>query len=318
MNIPHCQIAVPRSRIKAPEHKFLGPGNIEQCQIFGRRTHENQIIIFRVVQREQGAALDPNRPIEKSEDMVKFVNGQHFSHASVMVEDETPRVRCWIEVPHPGFGSSDKAPVAENYPRLLWAGQETIPESLIRLRRTLAGLHVRALHQQDHRRRQRRSEQNREKGNRDHPPAIQGRSFYLGSRPFENQGRCSLNSGLRCPQVERERVRALGNLDQNGIVRTLMRVILCQLDAQAPSLNPDCRVALGVESGRSSQNLGGNLVLLQSDARMIQGMFREVTQQFARRFRAVQAMTFNKFIYLLEALLAPEDETVSDSHIRMK
>jgi hypothetical protein len=94
-----------------------------------------------------------------------------------------------------------------------------------------------------------------------------------------------------------------------------MRVILGQLNPQAPSLDPDCGVALGVESGRSSQNLGSNLVLLQSDAWMIQGVFGEVAQQFAQRFRTVKAMAFNKFIYLLEALLPSEGESVSDSHI---
>jgi len=48
---------------------------------------------------------------------------------------------------------------------------------------------------------------------------------------------------------------------------------------------------------------------------LIQLVFSKVTKHFAQRLRAVQAMAFNKFIYLLEALLPAGRESVSDSHI---
>jgi hypothetical protein len=51
---------------------------------------------------------------------------------------------------------------------------------------------------------------------------------------------------------------------------------------------------------------------------MIQGMFSKITQQFAQGFGTVQAMAFNKFIYLLEALFSSEGESVGDSHITRK
>jgi hypothetical protein len=72
---------------------------------------------------------------------------------------------------------------------------------------------------------------------------------------------------------------------------------------------------LGIESDWPAQDLGGNLVLLECDSGVIERVFREVAQQLAQRFRGVQAMTFNKFIYLLEALLPTDRESVSDSHI---
>jgi hypothetical protein len=72
---------------------------------------------------------------------------------------------------------------------------------------------------------------------------------------------------------------------------------------------------LGIESGGAAQNFGGNLVLLERDAGVIKRVFGEVAQQFAERFRSVEAMTFNKFIYLLEALLSADGERVRDSHI---
>ena len=75
---------------------------------------------------------------------------------------------------------------------------------------------------------------------------------------------------------------------------------------------------MGIEARRSAQDFGGDLVFLEGNSGMIERMFGEVAQQFAQRFRGVQAMAFNKFIYLLEALLPADRETVSDSHITGK
>ena len=43
---------------------------------------------------------------------------------------------------------------------------------------------------------------------------------------------------------------------------------------------------------------------------MIEEVFGKIAKQFTQGFRAVEAMTINKFIYLLEALLPPSVETV--------
>ena len=118
--------------------------------------------------------------------------------------------------------------------------------------------------------------------------------------------------------MERERVRALGDLDDDGIVRALVRIVLGQLDSQSSGLHADRGVALRIESRGTTQNFGRNLVLLEGDAGMIERVFGEVAQQLAQRFRGVQAMTFNKFIYLLEALLPTDRESVRDSHITGK
>jgi hypothetical protein len=115
--------------------------------------------------------------------------------------------------------------------------------------------------------------------------------------------------------VERQRVRSLGYLYDDQIVGGLVRVILGEFDPQPSSLHADCGVALGIESGGPAQHLGGNLVLLECDSGVIERVLGQVPEQLAQRFRGVQAMTFNKFIYLLEALLATDSESVSDSHI---
>jgi hypothetical protein len=48
---------------------------------------------------------------------------------------------------------------------------------------------------------------------------------------------------------------------------------------------------------------------------MIQRMFGEVAEELAERLGGVEAMTINKFIYLLEALLPANSESVRHSHI---
>ena len=89
-----------------------------------------------------------------------------------------------------------------------------------------------------------------------------------------------------------------------GSSRPLVRVVLGEFYSQAPGLHANRGVTLRIESSGTAQNFGGNLILLQRDAGVIKGMFGEVAKQLAQGFGAVQAMTFNKFIYLLEALLA--------------
>src|ERR1035437_8723887 len=115
MNVQYGKISFSRPGVQAPENKFLGSRNIEQGEIFRWRTNENQVVVLGIVQREQGSALDPDRTIEERENMVQFVNGQHLSHAGVVVEDESAPVGGWIEVAHPSFGPSNKAAVAEDY-----------------------------------------------------------------------------------------------------------------------------------------------------------------------------------------------------------
>ncbi len=43
---------------------------------------------------------------------------------------------------------------------------------------------------------------------------------------------------------------------------------------------------------------------------MIERVFGEITKELTQGFRTVEAMTINKFIYLLEALLPPRNETM--------
>jgi len=77
--------------------------------------------------------------------------------------------------------------------------------------------------------------------------------------------------------MECERVRALGNLNDHGIVGALIGIIFGKFDSQPTSLYPNGGVTLRIEAGWPTQNLGRDLVLLQADAGMIQGVFSKIT-----------------------------------------
>ena len=48
---------------------------------------------------------------------------------------------------------------------------------------------------------------------------------------------------------------------------------------------------------------------------MIESVLSQIAEQLAERFGAPQAMTINKLIYLLEALLPPGGVTARQSHV---
>ena len=110
--------------------------------------------------------------------------------------------------------------------------------------------------------------------------------------------------------MERNGVGALGDLDQYGIVYALMRVVLGELYAKASGLHPHSGVALRIESCRAAQDLGRDLVFLERDPGVIEGVLGQIAKQLAQRFRTAEAMTIGKLIYLLEALFSTERDTV--------
>ena len=99
---------------------------------------------------KQGAALHSDLAVEESEDAVELMNGEHFSHACVVVENHAARIRSGVEVVHIGIRMPNEAGIAEDDPRLLRRSDETIPKNLIRGRDgwTGSGLGTHALRKQ--------------------------------------------------------------------------------------------------------------------------------------------------------------------------
>src|SRR5450631_814779 len=107
-----------------------------------------------------------------------------------------------------------------------------------------------------------------------------GRAFFAAG--FEGESRAGGKPDLRRAQVEREGVRSLRDFDDEGIVGPLMGVVLGELDPQASGLHTDRGVTLGVKPNGAPQNLGGDLVFLKRYAGVVERMFGQVAEQFAK------------------------------------
>jgi len=78
-----------------------------------------------------------------------------------------------------------------------------------------------------------------------------------------------------------ERVRAAREFDDDWVAGPLVRVIFGQFYSQTSGLDADGGVALRIKANGTPQNLGGDLVLLQGDAGVIEGVLSEVAEKFA-------------------------------------
>jgi hypothetical protein len=81
--------------------------------------------------------------------------------------------------------------------------------------------------------------------------------------------------------LEHQNVRALRDFDHDRVVGAFVCVILGQFHSETPSLNANGGIALGIEYRRTAQHLSRNLVFLERDPRMIQGMLRQIAQELA-------------------------------------
>src|ERR1700758_1790844 len=131
MNIDDGKISLARTGLEPLENELARPRNVEQCQVLRWRPDEDEVIVLGIIQREQRPALHAHRTVQEEEHTIELMDGQHFSNARVMIENEGARVRCWIKVAHPGFRAPHEVPIAEDYQRFLRANQEATPEEPI-------------------------------------------------------------------------------------------------------------------------------------------------------------------------------------------
>ena len=117
------------TRSQPLEHEFLAPGNVQQGEILRRRTHENQIVVLNVVEREQAPALHANAPVKQSKHLIEGMNGQYFAHAGIVIKDQIPLIPGRIVVAHSRLWPTNESRVTENDPGLFWAGGKGTPES---------------------------------------------------------------------------------------------------------------------------------------------------------------------------------------------
>src|SRR5215469_13890977 len=103
-----------RTGIHARKYEFFAAWKVQQRQVFGGRSHKNQVVRIGVIQRKQTPALDPNRMIQAIKYLVKLMDGQNFTDSGVVVQNQGLRIAPPIKVAHPSFGTSDKCCITEN------------------------------------------------------------------------------------------------------------------------------------------------------------------------------------------------------------
>src|SRR5260370_18122087 len=92
------------------------------------RTDEDQVIAVGLVQRKEAAALYANLPMQQSENTIECVDGQDFTHASVVVQNKATLIFGGVVIPHASLGTPHKRRVAEDDPGLFLSGHKSVPE----------------------------------------------------------------------------------------------------------------------------------------------------------------------------------------------
>ena len=101
MNIRYRQIAFARTGSHPLEHEFVTAGNFQEGQILRRRAHENQIVILRIVQREEATALNAKIAVQRAEHLIEVMHREHFADARVVIPDGVGGIARGIVITNP-------------------------------------------------------------------------------------------------------------------------------------------------------------------------------------------------------------------------
>src|ERR1700694_4463516 len=306
MNIDDFHVAGAWTRGNLLEDKFLSTRNVQERQVFRRRTDKNQVVVLGIVQREEAATLYANALVKRGEDGVQLVDCQHFTYPCVVIQDLRFRIPCRVVIAHALVGPSGKRRIAENHPGLFGAGQKALPENMKRGRYGLNfgarfGGGIFPCDKQRNQPSNSSGEKDGQDDDGDHPLArrLQKESTVA---PGFSRRTAMISNRRRGSLVKRQDVGPFWQLNPDGIGRPLGGIVLRQLRSKAPRLNANHGVQLGIKIGLAAKNFGRNLILFQGDTRMVQDVFRKITEQFAEGFRAMQSLAADESFHLPKIL----------------
>src|SRR6266849_1026250 len=130
MNADDRQIALARPGTNPLKDKLLCARNLEQGKVFGRRTNENQVGVFRVVEGEQAPALHAKAPVKGGKSGSESVHGKDFTDTGVVVPKHVPRIPGRIVITPAGLRTAHEGCIAEDGPRLFRSSEKAPPESV--------------------------------------------------------------------------------------------------------------------------------------------------------------------------------------------
>ena len=93
-------------------------------------------------------------------------------------------------------------------------------------------------------------------------------------------------------------IGSLWQIYKDGIFKPIGRVVLVELLPEPSHLDADGRIHLGIEVGRTSEDLGRDLVFLRMSPGMIDRISGQIAQQLAERFGPMQQTTIRNLFDL--------------------
>src|SRR5215472_17367958 len=130
MLVENRQVAAAWTRVQARKHEFMGARNFREREVLRRRAEKNKVVVLRVIERKQTAALHAQLAAEQAKYLVQAVYREHFPYAGVMVSDLIRGIAPRVVIAHPGLGTPDKSGIAENHPWFLRSRSKGLPERL--------------------------------------------------------------------------------------------------------------------------------------------------------------------------------------------
>ena len=104
------------------------------------------------------------------------------------------------------------------------------------------------------------------------------------------------------PMMKGQRIGSLWEVEHDMVFPTFRFVVRGKFGAKAACLDAHQRVQLGIEIGRTAEDLGGDLVFFNWCAGMIQSLLGEKMKQLAERLGAVKSLAVHELFDLPEEL----------------
>jgi len=82
------------------EGEFFRVRQLQEGQVFRRGPHEDEIVVFGVIQGKQAAPLDTNLLVKLPENTIEGVNRQHFANSGVMIQNRGAGIPGTIVIAH--------------------------------------------------------------------------------------------------------------------------------------------------------------------------------------------------------------------------
>src|SRR5260370_6563890 len=124
----HGAHAGPRSNLL--EGEFFRVRQLQEGQVFRRGPHEDEIVVFGVIQGKQATPLDTNLLVKLPENTIEGVNRQHFADSGVMIQNRGAGIPGAIVVAHANVRPANKGRVTEDDPWLLRTSEKALPENV--------------------------------------------------------------------------------------------------------------------------------------------------------------------------------------------